>query len=184
MYLLLLPEGQTCVTWESSKKQCSFWNRIALDRKVLLLGCKGLTTVVIAVNSHWYLININWLIFVMRTKCFLWSRNLIFVYYSDEFEASKRLTIPTCCEKLLVAHVVWIFPIFLAVAVTRARWRPFLHLPPPPPNFCQIHFSIDVASMPRSSTWSLCFRFSDQTYVRYSSHSFYMVHPSSLIIGS
>jgi hypothetical protein len=33
-YMLLLPERQTGGTWELSKKQCSFGNRGALDRKV------------------------------------------------------------------------------------------------------------------------------------------------------
>jgi hypothetical protein len=31
--MLLLPEGQTGKTWETSKKQCSYRNLGALDRK-------------------------------------------------------------------------------------------------------------------------------------------------------
>jgi hypothetical protein len=34
MYTLLLPEGQTGEVWETSKKQCSFGNRGALDKKI------------------------------------------------------------------------------------------------------------------------------------------------------
>jgi hypothetical protein len=33
--MLLLPEEQMGYAWEPSKKQCSFGNRGALDRKVL-----------------------------------------------------------------------------------------------------------------------------------------------------
>jgi hypothetical protein len=35
--MLILPEGQTGVAWEPSKKECSFGYGGVLDRKVLLL---------------------------------------------------------------------------------------------------------------------------------------------------
>jgi hypothetical protein len=35
IYMLFLPKGQTSQAWEASKKQCSFENRGALERKVL-----------------------------------------------------------------------------------------------------------------------------------------------------
>jgi hypothetical protein len=34
IYMLRSWEGQTGETWEPSKKQCSFWNRVVLGRKV------------------------------------------------------------------------------------------------------------------------------------------------------
>jgi hypothetical protein len=37
IYILLVPEGQMAEAWEPFKKQRSFGNRAALDRRVLTL---------------------------------------------------------------------------------------------------------------------------------------------------
>ena len=117
MYMLLLPEGQMIEAWEPSRKEWCFGNRGALGRKLLLLSLKSVRTAFVAMNSC-----------CLPVWC-LWWRRCVFcevgtwfsLNYADEFEPWKRLTKPTCREKLPVSHLVKTFCMLSAVAFARAH---------------------------------------------------------------